>query len=298
MGNHKKINLFNSVKRFRDGFELGCENNDIELNKIRTRYITIHLKNNKPANFVYKNNFLDVDNAYNFIQMRGKEAHIPALLALYCEYKGVGYNDVVNIHHSGNIYKISQMMMLWLNGLPIPETMIMTGFSYEANRDYILENISFPIVLKKNGDRGEEVWKVDNKEDLDERLILSNEDKKNALKNKSIETIILQKYIPNTHDFRVTMFEGEVLGVIKRMSKDGFYNNWSKGASWEVSEIFPEERELCKSACLACGIDLAGVDFVRTEEGILFFEVNKTPQINMKFPEVIVERLNDKYLLE
>ncbi|MBU1126506.1 MAG: hypothetical protein ABH826_05485 [Patescibacteria group bacterium] len=297
MNSKKNIILYNSVKRFRDGFELGCDNNDIKLTKVRTRYLAIHLKNGSPARFIYKNDDLDVDNAFNFIQMRGKEAHIPSLIALYCEYQGIGFNDVVNTHHTDNAYKISQMMMLWLSGLPIPETMILSNFSYEANREYIKDHLQFPLVLKKNGDRGEEVWKIKNIEELDKRMILTEIEKKEAIKGKTIDTAILQQCIPNTHDFRVTMFEGDVLGVIKRTSQDGFYNNWSKGALWEPSEISDEEKELSQKACDACGVDLGGVDFVRTKDGILFFEVNKTPQINVNYPEVIVKMLNDSYLV-
>lgn len=291
MDTSNKINLYNSVKRFRDGFVQGCENNDIQLTKIRTRYSIIHLKNNAPVKFIYNNKQFDVDGSFNFFQMRGKEAQISAIIALYCQFNSIGFNDAVNTHHTDNVYKISQMMMLRLNDLPIPETVILSSFSYEKNRKYIQDNVHFPLVLKKNGDRGEEVWKIESIKDLDKRLLLSEEEKKSAIKSEIIETAILQEYIPNTHDFRVTIFEGEVLGVIKRSSKDGFYNNYSRGADWEVSQITDEETEMSQRACNACGVDLGGVDFVRTKDGMLFFEVNKSPQINIKYPEIIVDRL-------
>ena len=69
-----------------------------------------------------------------------------------------------------------------------------------------------------------------------------------------------------------------------------------KGADWEESTISDEEEELCKKACKLCGVDLAGADFVRTEEGIKFFEVNKSPMVNPKYPEVIVGILEERYL--
>ncbi len=292
--NKKKINLFNSVQRFRDGFVRGCKKNKIKLNILRTRNTIIHLENGKPAKFIHKNEEVDIHGSYNFFQLRGKEGLVPALIALYCKRKKIKYNDDINYHHTENVNKISQMMMLWLKKLPIPGTIILSGFSYEKNQDYIEDQIKFPIVLKKNGDRGSEVWKIKDLKELNKRLLLSKTKKLKAIKAGVIEMFILQEYIPNTHDFRVTMFEHEVLGVIKRISKDGFFNNWSRGASWEVSEISKKEEKLSQRACDACGIDVGGVDFVRTEKGILFFEVKKSPQMNLKYPEIIVKRLNDK----
>lgn len=297
MNKPKKINLFNANDRFKDGFVKGCEDNDVELNVIRTKNTIIHLKDGEDVKFVHRNKLFEVTGAYNFFQMRGFESLVPTMIAKYCAKKGIDYNDKVNEEHTqGGLRKMVQMLLLHMANLPIPETIVTTSFSYEKNRKYILKNISFPIVLKGEGDQGKAVWKIDSLKDLDERLLISDDEKREAIKISKTNAYLLQEYIPNTHDFRVTMFQGENFGVIKRISKDGFYNNYSKGASWEVSEVTDEELELSQKACNACNIDLGGVDFVRTEDGIKFFEVNKSPMINKKYPEIIVKRLKDKYL--
>ena len=296
MNKLKKINLYNSDKRFRKGFFEFCKKSKVEVHNIRLRYSIIHLKNKKEIKFIHQNDEFSVDDAYNYIRLRGIESHTPALIAMYCKKKRLKMNDPINEHHTKSVNKITQMLMLWLNKLPMPETIITTKYSYNKNKEYILENTNFPCVLKGYGDRGTSVWKIDNAKELNKRMKLTKSMKRKMVKAGKIETFIIQQYIQNTHDFRVTMFEHEVLGVIKRISKDGFYNNFSLGADYEVSEITKDEELLSQKACDACGIDLGGVDFVRTDDGIVFFEINKSPQINKKYPALIAQRITEKYL--
>ena len=296
MNKAKKINLYNSEKRFRKGFFEFCEKENVEVHNIRLRYSIIHLKNKARAKFIHQNEEFSVDDAFNYIRLRGIESHLPALLTMYCNKKRLKINDKINEHHTRSVNKITQMLMLWMKKLPIPESIIVTKYSYNKNKEYILDNVSFPCVLKGYGDRGTSVWKIDDAKELNKRMKLTRSMKRKMVKAGKIETFIIQEYIPNTHDFRVTMFEHEVLGVIKRISKDGFYNNFSLGADYEVSSITPDEEKLCVKACDACGIDLGGVDFVRTKDGIVFFEVNKSPQINIKYPAEIAKRIAKKYL--
>jgi glutathione synthase/RimK-type ligase-like ATP-grasp enzyme len=292
----KKINLFTSTKKFREGFVRGCEASGIDLKTMRTRFVVVHLKDGEDARFVHNNDVFDVKGSLNFFQMKGREAFVPTMIAVYCKENNIYFNDPVNVEHTQEgLRKLMQMLLLNMADLPIPETIIFNSFSYERNRDYILENLSFPLVLKGKGDRGDAVWKIENLEELEDRILLSDKEKAVVIEGKQFDMFLLQEYIPNTHDFRVTLFEGEVLGVIKRTSKDGFYNNYSKGADWEPSEITEEEDVLCKKAGEVCKIDLAGVDFVRTENGIKFFEVNKAPDVNRMYSEVIVKKLDEKY---
>jgi RimK family alpha-L-glutamate ligase len=295
----KKINLITSSKRFREGFEKECEARSIELHKVKARHTIIHLKDDEEAKFVYQNELVDIKGGLNFFQMRGYESFVPAMIAKYIQGSGLYLHDVVNTEHTQEgLRKMMQMLLLNMNSLPIPESIIFNGFSYETNKEYILENVSFPLVLKGEGDMGNAVWKIENLEELEKHVVFSKEERQEVKESKNVDIYLVQEYIPNTHDFRVTMFDGDVLGVIKRSSKDGFYNNYCKGADWEQSEITDEEEELCKQACKACSVDLAGVDFVRTQEGIKFFEVNKSPMVNRDYSKDIVRMLDERYLSE
>ena len=291
----KGINYFNSTKKQREGFITAATEHDIPVNMYRTRNMLIHLKNNQPVKFINKGEQIQLEDHVNYFQMLGREKHIPSLITLYCDFYDLPFNDPINTNNTLHSQKISQMLKLHLNNLPIPGSIITSGFSYEINRDYILENMQFPVVLKFHGDAGEQVWKIDTPEELDKRLLLSEKQKEVAIENSDIPTALIQEYIPNTHDFRITMYNGETLGVIRRMSKDGFYNNYSRGADYAVDTVTEEETELCRRAAEVCGVDVAGVDMVRTEQGPLFFEVNKAPDINAKYPAVIVKKLAEKY---
>lgn len=243
----------------------------VPVNIYRTHHTVIHLKNNCMAKFIHKGDDVDLHNHVNHFQVRGKDQHTAALLAIYCQFHNLPLNDPINTDHTLNAQKISQMVFFHLNKIPIPESIIVTSFSYKKNYDYIKKIFTFPVVLKLNVDRGAQVWKVESQEELDDRLMLSLGQKKDVLSSGIIPTAIIQEYIPNTHDFRVTMYKDEVLGVIKRISQDGFYNNWSLGATFKPADITESETELSRRAARACGIDLAGTDFVRTENGPLFF---------------------------
>jgi RimK family alpha-L-glutamate ligase len=295
----KKINLITSSRRFQEGFEKECEARGITLCKVQARRTVVHVKDNEDPRFVYKNEFVDIKGGLNFFQMRGYESFVPTMITKYIKGTGLYLHDAVNTEHTQEgLRKMMQMLLLNMHNLPIPESIIFNSFSYETNKEYILENVSFPLVLKGEGDKGDAVWKIDTLEDLEKRIVLTEEQKKEVERSKNVPIYLVQEYIPNTHDFRVTMFDGEVLGVIKRSSKDGFYNNYCKGADWEQSSITEEEEKLSKEACVACDVDLAGVDFVRTEDGIKFFEVNKSPMVNVDYSKDIVRLLDERYLSE
>lgn len=289
------INLFNSTQKLRDDFVIEAETSGITTNIYRTRDIIIHLKNNQPPHFFYKEHEIFIKHHVNYFHMRGKEKQLAALLALYCTFYDIPFNDPINIHHTLHVEKISQMLILHMNNIPIPESFIVNSFSYETNRDYIINNITFPIVLKFHGDRGEKVWKIKDLAALDTRLLLSETEKKVSLEQNNIPLALIQECIPNTHDFRVTIYKEEIFGVIKRTSQDGFYNNWSRGATVHPDYITQVEADLCRKAMKACGIDMAGADFVRTENGPLFFEINKSPQMNIKFSGRLAKKLFEEY---
>lgn len=293
----KKIIFYNTIKKNREGFVKECEAQKVPYETMRTRHVIIDLANGREPIFVHKNKPFRADDAYNYFQLRGKEGQTPSLMTYYFMLKNIPFNDPINIHHTAHVNKISQMLMMNVKNIPIPGSIILNRYAYKKNRNYIINNIKFPCVLKINEDRGQGVWKINSIKELDERM----EEKMTAPeyheKHGTIEMFIIQEYIPNTHDFRVTMHEGEVLGVIKRSSTDGFYNNWSRGATFEYVDVTEEEKKLSQKACEACGIDMAGVDFVRKEDGtIAFFEINKAPQFNKDYSELVARRIIGKYL--
>ncbi len=65
---------------------------------------------------------------------------------------------------------------------------------------------------------------------------------------------------------------------MKRQAKDGeFRSNLHRGGSAEVVKITPEERSTAARAARIMGLNVAGVDLLRSNHGPVVMEVNSSP---------------------
>jgi ribosomal protein S6--L-glutamate ligase len=90
----------------------------------------------------------------------------------------------------------------------------------------------------------------------------------------------VQKYISEASggDVRAFVADGEVVVALKRIPVEGsVISNFHAGATPEKYPITPQESEVCVAATKACGLNVAGVDFVPTKNGPVVLEVNVTP---------------------
>ena len=91
---------------------------------------------------------------------------------------------------------------------------------------------------------------------------------------------IVQSFIKeaNNEDIRAVVVNGEVVAAMKRTaSPDEFRANLHKGGSAEPIELNDTEEKVVIAAARSLGVDVAGVDFLRTEAGPLVLEVNISP---------------------
>lgn len=92
--------------------------------------------------------------------------------------------------------------------------------------------------------------------------------------------ILVQEFIEEAggSDVRVLVIGGEVVAAMKRQGKPGdFRSNLHQGGSAEVTEISDEERATAVQAAASMGLDVAGVDLLRSKRGPLVLEVNSSP---------------------
>jgi len=69
-----------------------------------------------------------------------------------------------------------------------------------------------------------------------------------------------------------------VVASIRRTAKDGeFRSNLHRGGSAELVRITPEERSTAVRAARIMGLNVAGVDILRSNHGPVVLEVNSTP---------------------
>ena len=98
------------------------------------------------------------------------------------------------------------------------------------------------------------------------------------------EIILIQEFVEaddkTISDFRVFVLGDEVIASMKRTnSDDDFRANYKKGATVKLAEITEKEKEQCLLIAKTFGLDIAGVDFIRTTNGPVFLEVNSNPGI-------------------
>lgn len=79
-------------------------------------------------------------------------------------------------------------------------------------------------------------------------------------------------------DIRCFVIGDKVIASMKRQGPEGeFRSNLHRGGSAEVIKITKEERETAVKAARAMGLNVAGVDLLRSNRGPLIMEVNSSP---------------------
>jgi len=92
--------------------------------------------------------------------------------------------------------------------------------------------------------------------------------------------ILVQEFIKEADgaDIRCLVIDGKVVAAMKRQGKEGeFRSNLHLGGSAAVIRITPEERSTAVRAAKIMGLNVAGVDLLRSNHGPVVMEVNSSP---------------------
>lgn len=92
--------------------------------------------------------------------------------------------------------------------------------------------------------------------------------------------ILVQEYIREAQgsDIRVFVIGGRVVAAMKRTGKGGeFRSNLHRGGTAEPALITPGEERTAIESAAALGLNVAGVDMLRSGRGPLVMEVNASP---------------------
>lgn len=92
--------------------------------------------------------------------------------------------------------------------------------------------------------------------------------------------IMVQEYIKEARgaDVRCFVIGGKVVAAMQRQAKPGeFRSNLHRGGSAKLVKITAEERAMAVRAAKIIGLNVAGVDLLRSERGPLVMEVNSSP---------------------
>jgi len=92
--------------------------------------------------------------------------------------------------------------------------------------------------------------------------------------------ILVQEYIKeaNGADIRCFVIGDKVVATMKRQAKPGeFRSNLHRGGTASPIRITPEERSTAVRAARIIGLNVAGVDILRSNHGPVVMEVNSSP---------------------
>lgn len=92
--------------------------------------------------------------------------------------------------------------------------------------------------------------------------------------------ILVQEYVKEAEgsDVRALVVGGRVVGAMRRVGKTGeFRSNLHRGGTAEDAHITEEEESTAVRAAAVLGLNVAGVDMLRSNRGPMVIEVNSSP---------------------
>jgi len=167
--------------------------------------------------------------------------------------------------------KRTALQLLAASGLPVPDS-VFTGTPENVEQSLRVLGDSYPVIIKTlNGTQGQGVILSESAgaaQSIAEALIRLREE------------ILMQRFIAESggRDVRVFIVGGEVVAAMERSAQAGeFRSNLHRGATSRKVRITQEESDLALRAAGLMGLQVAGVDLLRSEAGPLILEVNASP---------------------
>ncbi|MGH8461829.1 MAG: 30S ribosomal protein S6--L-glutamate ligase [Stenotrophobium sp.] len=184
------------------------------------------------------------------------------MMGVYC------LNESVAITRSRD--KLRALQLLARKGVGMP----LTGFAHAPDDTHDLINIvgGAPMVVKlTEGTQGVGVVLCETSQAAESVI--------DAFRGLDAYFLV-QQFVKEAQgaDIRCFVVGGKVVAAMKRQARPGeFRSNLHRGGSATAIKITPEERSTAVRAARIMGLNIAGVDLLRTSEGPLVMEVNSSP---------------------
>ena len=167
--------------------------------------------------------------------------------------------------------KRTALQYLAANKIPVPDS-VFTGMPDNVASSLHVLGDRFPVVIKMlNSTQGQGVI-------LGESHHAAQSIAESFIRLR--EEIMLQRFIEESKgcDVRVFIVGGNVVATMERNAQNGeFRSNLHRGALSKKVKITKEEKELALRAAELMGLEVAGVDILRSHAGPLILEVNASP---------------------
>ncbi len=166
--------------------------------------------------------------------------------------------------------KLRSLQLLARSGIGLP----VTGFAHSTKDvDGLLESVGgAPVVVKLlEGTQGVGVVLAETKKAAESVI---------AAFRQLDANILVQEYIKESagSDIRAIVVGGRVVAAIQRTGAPGdFRSNLHRGGTAEKVRLSPEERSIAVRAARTLGLNVSGVDMLRSNHGPVVMEVNSSP---------------------
>jgi ribosomal protein S6--L-glutamate ligase len=228
--------------------------------------------------------YMDITSSRPVVRLKGQElpqydAVIPRIgasvsfygTAVVRQFEMTGsfcVNESVAISRSRD--KLRSMQLLSRKGIGLPRT----GFAHSPDnvKDLIKNVGGAPVVIKLlEGTQGIGVVLADTSKSAEAIIEAFMGLKAN---------ILVQEFIKEAGgaDIRCFVVGDRVVAAMKRQGAEGeFRSNLHRGGSAEVIKLTPQERATAVSAANVMGLNVCGVDLLRSSRGPVVMEVNSSP---------------------
>jgi ribosomal protein S6--L-glutamate ligase len=184
------------------------------------------------------------------------------MMGVYC------LNESVAISRSRDKLRAHQLLARKGIGMPV------TGFAHSTKMTQELIKLvgGAPLVIKLlEGTQGKGVVLAETQQAAESVI--------DAFRDLD-EYFLVQEFIKEADgsDIRCFVVGGKVVAAMMRRAKSGdFRSNLHRGGSAVPVKLTPEERKTAQRAATAMGLNVSGVDILRSKHGPLVIEVNSSP---------------------
>jgi ribosomal protein S6--L-glutamate ligase len=217
--------------------------------------------------------------------LKGYDAIVPRIASSFTRYgsaivrqfetQGV-FTTTTSIALVRSRDKLRATQLLARAGIDIPKTIFSRGRLSPEEIEGLVEELGGPPVVIKlaRGTHGRGVV-----------LAESRKAAKSVLQGFYVmeeegTNILLQEYIEEAEgaDIRAIVVGGKVIASMQRKSTgEDFRSNIHQGGTGSPIKLTDEERKVAVKAAKAMGLNIAGVDLIRSKRGSLVLEVNPSP---------------------
>lgn len=165
--------------------------------------------------------------------------------------------------------KFRSLQKLAANNIKVPHSFLVSD---TEDLPWLYSILGFPLIIKLlESTHGSGVILADNAQTASSVI--------EAFASRR-EKVLLQEYIKEAsgEDIRAFVVGNEIVATMRRKAEEGeFRSNLHRGGVGNIVQLTKEEKNAALRSASVLGLDIAGVDMLRSENGPLVIEVNASP---------------------